>query len=171
MRKINLTKGYVALVDDNDFDRVNQFSWQAHVEFYKSEPKRVRRVSATRRVYHKETQTQTQQYMHRFILRVTDPAVEVDHKNHNGLDNRRNNIRKASHANNQQHCRKANNNTSGYKGVSWYGSRNKWIAIIQCEHHFMHLGYFDNKADAAKAYDVAAREHHGKFAVTNFKEN
>jgi hypothetical protein len=98
---------------------------------------------------------------------VTDPMIEVDHKNNHGLVNLRNNLRSCSHAENQHNQQNPSNNTSGYKGVSWYKHVAKWRAQINFNGKRIHLGYFDNKIEAAIAYNEAAVKYHGEFACIN----
>lgn len=100
-------------------------------------------------------------YMHQVVL---PNVVEIDHKNSNGLDNRRENLRSATH---QQNCanRPAQNKT-GYKGVRF--TRGKFEAQITTNGRAQYLGRFVNAEDAAKAYDIAAKETFGEFARTNF---
>jgi hypothetical protein len=153
--EIPLTRGYVALVDSEDFARVAQFKWcvkdHAHTE----------NLYAARRLRCADGSRLTQG-MHQFLL----PNVEViDHANGNGLDNRRSNLRSATWQQNASNKRGlAKNNRSGYRGVSWFPKYQKWRAAIRVNRKFMHLGLFDNPLDAAIAFDRAAIEHFGQFA-------
>lgn len=104
-------------------------------------------------------------YLHRKIL--NDPAgLEVDHKNHNKADNRRDNLRVASRMQNGASRRKYTFPVSGYKGVR--GHRRKWVARISVLGKEIHLGSFQSVTFAAHAYDVAAKHYFGEFAQLNF---
>jgi hypothetical protein len=91
--------------------------------------------------------------------------MEVDHINHNGLDNRRINLRIATARQNKQNTKIQKSNTSGYKGVT--KDRTKWRAMIRISGKRVHLGMFDDKRDAAIAYNRAAIKYHGDFACIN----
>jgi hypothetical protein len=95
-------------------------------------------------------------------------GLQVDHEDGNGLNNQRSNLRIASPTQNQGNARRRKDNTSGYKGVSWYRRTNKWKAHIRVDKKLRHLGYFIDLTDAARAYDAAALEHFGEFAHLNF---
>ncbi len=111
--------------------------------------------------------------MHRAILGVTDPAIEVDHRSGDGLNNRRGNLREATRAQNSRNLGLPRNSTSGFKGVSFTRSKGQplakpWQASINVNWKGYHLGYFATAAAAARAYDAAARVHFGEFARLNF---
>jgi len=158
MREIPLSQGKVALVDDEDYETVSRFKWctiKGHNETIYA-ARYVRRADGT----------QTTVRMHRVIMKAS-ASVQVDHENHDGLDNRRANLRLATSAENNRNTRMRKNNASGYKGVSWDQRANKWYAQIMANGRNIALGMFANIDDAADAYDEAARQLHGEFAHTN----
>lgn len=105
--------------------------------------------------------------MHRFLLNISDPKIQIDHINNVKWDNRRCNLRICNNSKNKANCRAYNNNKSGFKGVSWVRRDKKWRAQIQINGVKKNLGYFDNKVDAAKTYNAAARLLFGEFAYPN----
>lgn len=155
MREIPLTQGKFALVDDDDFEWLIRFNWQAVLlkgKWY------ARRIGTRPR---RETI-----YMHREIAGVSSDT-KVDHENGNGLDNRRWNLRPATSSENQMNKGMSSNNSTGYKGVSWHKGNGKYIANIKVGEKRIHLGYFDTPEQAALAYDVAAEKYFGRFAHLN----
>ncbi len=122
--------------------------------------------------------TQKSVRMHRVILerilgRSLTQSESVDHINHDGLDNRRSNLRIANQSANCANSRKqpsfkGKQTHSKYKGVSRRLDTGHWIATIKVDRKQLHLGYFDSEIEAAKAYDKAARQHFGDYAKTNF---
>ncbi len=154
MKKIPLTQGRFALVDDEDFDRINQFKWNLYDN-----------GKFTYAV------TNHSLRMHRVVMHAPKDK-EVDHRNHNGLDNQKHNLRVCTKNENQHNRRLNANNASGYKGVCWHKRINKWQSYIRFQSKRIFLGYFADKVEAAKAYDKKAEELFGEFACLNFpKEN
>lgn len=155
MKKISLTQGQFAVVDDADFEQLNQFKWFAH--------KRTGNFYAVRRKDGKHVS------MHRELLGITDPSILGDHKDRNTLNNQRNNLRKASRSQNNANTRSRNNSVSKYLGVSPFvkNGKSKWRANICKDKKIYHLGYFKTEEDAALAYNKKALELHGEFANLN----
>jgi hypothetical protein len=151
-RIIPLTQGHVATVDDADYPLVAGYRWQL--------ARRGRSLYATTDVArgHKL-------YMHRLITNAAD-GEQVDHVNHDGLDNRRENLRLCSAALNRRNQRKTRG-TSRYKGVSLFRN-GKWRATIKLNGKQHSLGHYVEEEDAARAYDAAARKMFGEYALTNF---
>lgn len=103
-------------------------------------------------------------YMHRVLMNVL-PGIPIDHKNRNGLDNRRENLRITTPSSNSANCKiQRKNNTSGAKGVRFEADRQKWLARITVNGVIKNLGRFALKSDAMIAYATAAKKHFGKFA-------
>lgn len=161
VRYIPLTKGKFALVDSADFEWLGQYKWSARLGARKG------KFYAQRNIMLGNRQQRTVQ-MHRVILGVDDPSVEVDHINGDGLVNTRENLRVATHSQNQQNQGPSRVNKSGFKGVWQRG--NRWYAQIRANHKTHHLGGFSTPEEAARAYDKAARELHGEFAFLNFAQ-
>jgi hypothetical protein len=159
VKEIPLTKGMVALVDDQDYERVMQYKW--HADYCHNT-----RSFIAERSFRAADGKWTRQPMSRFILDAP-PEILVDHRNHNTLDNQRFNIRKCTHAQNQRNARKRCDNTSGYKGVSSRSHTKKFRARIKVNGREIFLGYFYTKREAALAYNQAALRLHGEFAHLN----
>jgi len=161
MKQVPLTRGYVALVDDADYERVKAAGpWCADL-------RPGGRVYAKRNVRRVDGRM-TKQPLHRFILGLMNPRIQGDHRNHNGLDNRRVNLRTASNGQNQANARKRVGTSSKYKGVSRRKDCKKWEAYIVVNGKKKHLGDFDSEIDAACAYYRAACDHFGEFKTTSF---
>lgn len=152
---IPLTKGYFAFVSDADFIELSQHKWS--VVFCRH----------TNYAIRYDRQTKRRIWMHRQILKLSDRNVLTDHRNGNGLDNRRENIRPCSAKENARNQRLSKRNTSGFKGVSWKDADLRWQAKIRFEGKYIHLGHFISVIDAAKAYNEAAKKYHGEFANIN----
>jgi hypothetical protein len=158
-----LSQNKFAIVDADDYDRLNKYKWclsrTRHTNY-------AMRRTKGKRVNGKRVKRKTIM-MHRFITNAPRHLV-VDHINHNGLDNRKQNLRLCTRAENSRNRRPFNIKGSRYKGVSWDKGRKVFIACIYCNRKNYYLGRFKSEIAAAKAYDRKARELFGEFAYLNF---
>ena len=151
---IPLTQGKFSKIDSQDWDLIKDYSWY----FAKGYA-----VTAIKQ----ENGKQKTLGMHRLILGLTDPKIQADHINHNGLDNCRSNLRICTQQQNLMNKSSHKNSTSKYLGVSWHKRDNKWRSNIGFNGKIIYLGYFTNEKDAAKAYNTKAIELFGEFANLN----
>lgn len=154
-----LTRGRFAVISEVDEADVTLHKWCFHHAGYA--------VRSVARPGGRSRCGQKMLLMHREIHPVPD-GFEVDHKNGNRLDNRRQNLRQCSVSQNQQNRRSTPMNTSGFRGVHWAKHEHKWKAAIRVDGRKVHLGYHLAPEDAARAYDRAAVKYFGEFAVCNF---
>lgn len=160
MKRIPLTQGQFALVDDEDFERLSQFKWCAWWSQWTKSYYAVRHGRCDDGKYRTV-------YMAREIMGAK-LGEKVDHKFHNTLDNRRENLRICTTQQNSINSRMRSDNTSGLKGVSWNKNAKKWQAYIaNGNRKRIHLGYFVAALDAARAYDAEALRINSEFSLTN----
>lgn len=143
--------GNYAIVDDEDFDRVNKFNWTAYLNdgnFYcytgRGDKKKI---------------------LHRFIMEITDKNILVDHTFGNGFDNQKTNLRICNHAQNMSNRRKVKGSLSVFLGVHKDG--NKWMAACKKDKVSYRSRGHNSQEDAALAYNELATKHHGEFARLN----
>lgn len=162
MKLIYLTKDQHTLVDDEDFEMLSKYKWcvtNRNGKLYAVRGRRKAELPGTKLIS-----------MHRQLTGVLE-GMDVDHINGDGLDNRRENLRACSHADNQKSHKKHNSwggrpTASVFKGVHWHNKNSKWCAKVSNKY----IGSFRSEVEAAKAYDAKARELFGEFAKTNFQE-
>lgn len=133
------------IIDKEDYEKVKDYKWHLGEKYVKTkvDGKTIR--------------------LHNLLT----GNIEVDHKDRNKLNNRKENLRKCSHLENCRNRDILPNNTSGYKGVHWSKRNKKWVSGITLNGKLIYLGLFINKEDAAKAYNEAAIKYSGEFAVLN----
>jgi len=138
---------HICYYDPQDRELITRYNWSLNSQGYAVTQKNGKSV-----------------LMHRLILDVNDPKIYCDHINHNGLDNRRTNLRICTRSENQ-HNRRKQKSTCAYKGVTRFAG--KYFAQIRCNNEYLYLGLFRNERTAGRVYDTAARRLHGSFALHN----
>lgn len=161
MKTILLTQGKMAVVDDDDFERLNAVRWCAVKVVSKNRilwyaVRNAPQVNGKRRLI----------YMHREVLGA-GARDKIDHRNSDGLDNQRENLRIATVSQNRQNQRKSSGLTSVYKGVYWNKRLCKWQVQIKIGGRGQYLGVFESESEAGAAYDRAARRLFNDFALLN----
>jgi hypothetical protein len=153
MKELPLTRGRVAIVDDEDYDELSRYKWHLSGRYVaRAKPKGIKDGA------------------HLILLHCAImgkiAGLEIDHINGDGLDNRRENLRHVTHAQNMRN-QKSRQGSSKYKGVSWTKSRQKWCAQIYRQGKLYWLGYYQSEKDCALAYNNAAVELFGEYAWLN----
>jgi hypothetical protein len=157
MRIIPLTQNKVALINDDDFDSIAKFKWQALLingTWYAV--MRLKILGKKKAVY-----------MHRFLMNGIDASIFVDHLDGDGLNNQRSNLRRSNRSQNGVNRKKRSGCSSKFLGVYFQKRKNRWIAFTRKDGVKHYLGCFEHEADAALAYNNGAIKHHGNFARLN----
>ena len=141
------------IIDTDDYDKIKNYKWGIDIHWEKTNLMYVRRVD----------KNNNKIYIHNVIMN----DKSIDHKDNDGLNNKKSNLRKCTNSENVINRKIQSNNTSGYKGVSLIKKSNKWNAYIKTKNKRIHLGNYESKIDAAKAYNQASIKYHGEFAQLN----
>ena len=159
IRHIALTHGKIAVVDAADYDWLMQWFWCACFN------KKSKSWRAERRQKHEGKQYSV--FMHRAIMQTQHGSqidgLQIDHRDGDPLNNRRSNLRLATHQQNQRNQGLRISSKSGFKGVTWHKRDRKWRACMTLDNRHVHLGYFDDPVKASEAYAAAATKAHGEF--------
>ena len=142
---------WLVMVDDEDYERLNQYSWQ--VDKYKT-------------VKRHPKEKEKHSLIHRFILNPKDNE-EIDHIDGNRLNNQKSNLRLATSSQNKINRGPRGDNKSGFKGVSWHRQRERWAVRLMINGKYQHLGLFTDIREAAKIYNEHALNHYGEYAWLN----
>ena len=153
MKRIPLTQGKFAIVDNKNYEWLNQWKWYFKLGY------------ATRNIDLDNKKRKTL-FMHRLINNTPD-GFETDHINRNKLDNRKENLRTVTHSQNVISREKQSNNTSGHTGIFWYKDRQKWVASIVVNKKQIYLGSYSKIGVAWLARRWGERLYHGEFARLN----
>lgn len=158
MREIELTQGYKALVDDEDYSRCLHPKWVSKIDNKTVYAVRFRWIEKKRYA----------ERLHRFVLGISDPTILVDHIDLNGLNNCKSNLRICTHSQNHANSlKRGGKTTSKFKGVSWMTRDRKWTCRIYVNKKCIHLGDFKDELQAAFVYNQAAYKYFGEFARLN----
>ena len=160
MKKIPVGSSNFALVDDADYDWLNQYMWHINGGGYIQNDTKLSILSGIC--------CSPISLMSRLILglRLGDKR-EADHINHNLLDNQRDNLRGCTRSQNQMNKKASSNKSSQFKGVSWSKWQKRWRVQITMDGKKIWVGFFENEKHAAHAYNLMAKKYFGKFAFLN----
>ena len=154
-RRVPLTQGKYAIVDPDDFEKLSQYKWAIKKDKHTSYAKRTNNKLKKTIMIHRQ-------------ITAAPKGVIVDHINHNGLDNRKANLRFVTVTQNAWNSTMGlNSGSSKYKGICWEKDKHRWRGRISINNKSKHLGFFDDEKAAARVYNKAAKKHRGEFAVLN----
>lgn len=151
--------GRVACVDDEDYALVSRYRWYAHNTAPKGAPPRL---------YARSTQKRAGRSYHTYMHHLVMGRKGIDHRDHDGFNNQKRNLRDATGRQNM--ANKRSKHTARYLKGTFPNGCGRWVAYIRPDGRKLHLGTFDSEAEAARAYDAAAIEFFGEFACLNFPE-
>lgn len=155
MKEINMKHDRKMLVDDEDYPLLNRFNWWAFKSRY---------------TYYAQARIGGKMVLvHRLIMPARKNQI-IDHKDNNGLNNQKNNLRVCSFSQNNQNSKNREHNTSGFRGVHYNRRDKMYYCRIGNKGKRLFVGCFKDSTEAAKAYDVKAKELHGQFCKLNFPE-
>jgi hypothetical protein len=154
MKKYIQLKHGTAIIDEQDFDRINQYRWNSCY------------MRGTKTPYATSSHFGKTVYMHRLVMNA-ESGQTVDHIDGNGLNNSRENLRFVTPSQNLLNALKRSDNTSGHKGISWCPDREKYQVYINVDRKRKSLGRYRTLEEAIYVRDQAAKEHYGEFAKDN----
>ncbi len=164
MKTLNLTQGKIALVDDEDYENLNQWKWFAF--------KAPNTWYAVRSYYDKVAKKNYTIRLHRQIMNcVKGDDKLIDHADMDGLNCQKYNLRIATKSQNNANRRNIKLKSSKYKGVSWCNTSKKWKVQISIDNKVIHIGRYETEKEAALKYNEKAIELHKEFANLNTIEN
>jgi len=160
MKKIKLTQGFHAIVDNDDYKYLNQFKW--HVLNNKNRP---HLTKYARRYKGKKNGKRIYITMHQEIMNLKNIKFEIDHKDRNGLNNQKNNLRKCTRSQNQANTGRRIGSKSTFKGV--YSRGIKYVSQKRHNGRIVYLGIFERELDAVAKYNEYVKKLHGEFSLLN----
>lgn len=156
MRKISLSNGQYALVDDEDYEKLSQYKWHVNKNGY-----------IQRSIYlgggRKNKKYKGEKLHHLILIPKHDEGLYIDHINRNKLDNRKENLRYCTHAENCRNRQVRADNKTGVKGVNKMHNCNRWRVRIQVNGKRKHIGLFEKLEDAMEAYKNASMKYHQEY--------
>lgn len=164
MATLKLSQNQETIIDDKYYNILSQFNWYAKYNRTKTQFYAIRNKSIN------DNWPAGDIKIHRYIMYLAGHNItnkQIDHINGNTLDNRIENLRLCTSKDNNRNASKRQDNTSGYKGVSWHKGHQKWAAYIRVNKKLIHLGYFFDKIDAANTYNKFATQYFKEFAKLN----